>query len=165
MKSFQKRMKINHIIIIERSFLRHSSPSQEVSLMQKTTFKNSKKCAIRKAQYEGLKYYDNAVAVEPKITELVKRIARTSGTKLIGLNNRIKGKDRFLEKIKREYMSGCHYKVKDVLRYTMLAEPEELVSKTISSIHNFENNGANVYQLKNMWLNTEIPYNGINAFF
>ena len=37
------------------------------------------------------------------------------------------------------------YEVKDIVRYTMVAEPEELVDKTLNSLKALDNNKNNIY--------------------
>ncbi len=131
---------------------------------QNIKYTNPEKYAIMKAQYKGMGYYDKAIAAEPEITNLIMTNASHSEMKIAGLENRIKTKDRYLEKIEREYKSGYNYEVKDIVRYTMVAEPEELVDKTLNSLKAFDNSGNNVYQVKNTWLKADNPYNGINVY-
>ena len=131
---------------------------------QNIKYTNPEKYAIMKAQYKGLGYYDKAIAAEPKITELVKRNAKQSGMKLVGLEHRIKEKESYLRKIATEYKPGYHYEVKDIVRYTMVDNPKKLTKKTLKSIETFESDGKQVYQVKNTWLNESNPYNGINAY-
>ena len=131
---------------------------------QNIKYTNPEKYAIMKAQYKGMGYYDKAVAAEPKVTAMMEKLAKDNGMELAGLDNRIKGKDSYLDKIAREYQPGYHYEVKDVLRYTMVSPSNNMVGKTLDSIEDLKKNGANVYQVKNLWLNKKNPYNGINTF-
>lgn len=131
---------------------------------QNIKYTNPEKYAIMKAQYKGMGYYDKAVAAEPKVTAMMEKLAKDNGMELAGLDNRIKGKDSYLDKIAREYQPGYHYEVKDVLRYTMVSTSNNMVEKTLDSIEDLKKNGANVYQVKNLWLNKKNPYNGINTF-
>ena len=84
-------------------------------------------------------------STEQEITKLVKSNAKQSGMKLVGLEHRIKDKSSYLRKIATEYKPGYHYEVKDIVRYTMVAEPEELVDKTLNSLKALDNNKNNIY--------------------
>ena len=46
----------------------------------------------------------------------------------------------------------------------MMSTPKKMVEKTLESMETLKKNGANVYQVKNLWLNKKNPYNGINTF-
>lgn len=131
---------------------------------QNIKYTNPEKYAIMKAQYKGLGYYDKAVLAEPKVTAMMEQIAKNNDMELVGLKNRIKGKESYLDKIAREYQPGYHYEVKDVLRYTMVSPSKKMAEKTLESMETLKKSGANVYQVKNLWLNSKNPYNGINTF-
>lgn len=137
---------------------------KDLKEFQNIKYTNPEKYAIMKAQYKGAGYYDKAVAAEPEVTKLVEQTAKQNNMQLAGLDHRIKDKSSYLDKIAREYKPGYHYEVKDVLRYTMVSMPEELVNNTLKSIEMFNKENANVYQIKNLWLNKKNPYNGINTY-
>jgi len=120
--------------------------------------------AIIKTQVKGLGYYNQAVMNEPIITEQVKKVAEISGMDMAGLKYRIKGKDTYLDKIRRKYKpSDNEYEIKDIIRYTYTAGPEELVDKTLKSIDIHSKLDYNTIEIKNYWVKKFNPYNGINT--
>jgi hypothetical protein len=109
-------------------------------------------------------YYNKAVAAEPEITAQVKKTAESVGMDVIGIENRIKSKKRYLEKIRRKYNPDKNeYEIKDILRYTYSSSPIELSEKTLKSIDVYKEMGYNTVEVKNSWLNNLDPYNGINT--
>lgn len=137
---------------------------KNVEEFKKIKYTNPEKYAIMKAQYKGVGYYNKVILNETSVTNLVSEIAKSNNMELVGLENRIKSKDSYLEKIAREYKTGYTYEVKDILRYTMTAPPDELLNKTLDSIKLFNDMDGNVYQVKNLWINKKNPYNGINTY-
>lgn len=131
---------------------------------QEMKYSGTEEYAILKAQIKGMGYYNKAVAAEPDITVQVKEIAKKHGMKMEGLEYRIKGKDSFLRKVRSNYSTdGNEYEVKDILRYTYTASPEELSFHTLKAIESYKNIGYNTIEVKNYWLNKSNPYNGINT--
>ena len=119
---------------------------------------------ILKAQAKGMSYYDKAVRLEPGITKDVKAVAERCGMDVAGIEYRIKSKDSYLEKIRRKYdPSGNQYEVKDIIRYTYTAPPEELVKKTKKAIEMHSQSGYNTIEVKNSWIDPSNAYNGINT--
>lgn len=119
---------------------------------------------ILKAQVKGMIYYNKAVLIEPDITVQVKKVAEATGMETMGLEYRIKGKDSYLRKIKSNYSpTGNEYEVKDIVRYTYTAPPDELTKKALKSIDTHKDLGYNTIEVKNYWLNKHNPYNGINT--
>jgi SPP1 gp7 family putative phage head morphogenesis protein len=119
---------------------------------------------VLEAQYRGMGYYDQAVQAEPKITEAVKARAGETGVKVHGLQNRIKSSGEYLRKIRKNYSpKGNTYEVKDILRYTYVADPEDLADRTLSSIDLYTEKGYNTVEMKNTWLKPNMPYRGINT--
>ncbi len=119
---------------------------------------------ILKAQAKGMTYYNKAMAAEPEITAQIEKVSESIGMKTIGMEHRIKSKERYLEKIRRKYdPNGNEYEVKDILRYTYSSSPMELSDKTLKAIDVYEKMGYNTVEIKNSWLNNLDPYNGINT--
>lgn len=119
---------------------------------------------ILKAQVKGMSYYNKALQSEPEITKIVKSIAERGGLDIAGFEYRIKGKDSYLRKIKSNYnSSGNAYEVKDIIRYTYISDPQNLVEKTLKSIEAYQKEGYNTIEIKNYWTNRRNPYNGINT--
>lgn len=131
---------------------------------QDVKYKNSNQYGILKAQVKGMSYYNKALESEPEITANVKAVAEKSGMSMEGLENRIKGKESYLRKIESRYSpDGNTYEVKDILRYTYTAAPENLVKCMQKSIEAYRNMGYNTIEVKNYWTDKLNPYNGINT--
>ena len=125
---------------------------------------DSTEYGILKAQVRGMTYYNKAIAAEPEITAQVKKVAETIGMDVIGIENRIKSKKRYLEKIRRRFNpAGNEYEIKDILRYTYSASPLEITEKTLKSIDVYKEMGYNTIEVKNSWLDNLNPYKGINT--
>ncbi len=119
---------------------------------------------ILKAQVKGMGYYNKAITNEPEITDHVKKVAESVGMNVIGIENRIKSKKRYLEKIRRKYSPDKNeYEVKDILRYTYASSPIELSGNTLKSIDVYKDMGYNTVEIKNSWMDGLDPYNGINT--
>ena len=131
---------------------------------QKVKYADSQEYGILKAQYKGMSYYSKAIESEPEITDQVKKMAEAAGMDSLGLEYRIKTKDSFLEKIRKNYNpDGNEYEIKDIVRYTLGADPENLTDKTLLAIDKFEKGGYNTVRIKNTW-HPDSSYNGINTF-
>lgn len=119
---------------------------------------------IIKAQAKGMTYYNKAVENEPEITKHVKSVAEQTGMNMEGLEYRLKTKESYLGKIKREYSSdGNAYEVKDIIRYTYTATAKDLVPKAEKAIELHKDAGYNTDRIKNSWLDSRNPYNGVNT--
>nr|DAL93868.1 MAG TPA: minor capsid protein [Caudoviricetes sp.] len=131
---------------------------------QKVKYADTDEYGILKAQYKGMSYYSKAIEGEPEITNQVKKIAEAAGMDSLGLEYRIKTKESFLEKIRKNYdPGGNEYEIKDIIRYTLGADPERLTKKTLLAIEKFGNEGYNTVRIKNTW-HPDSSYNGINTF-
>lgn len=119
---------------------------------------------IIKAQAKGMTYYNKAVENEPEITKHVKDVAKQTGMNMEGLDYRLKTKESYLGKIKREYSpEGNTYEVKDIIRYTYTATAKDLVPKAEKAIELHKDAGYNTDRIKNSWLDSHNPYNGVNT--
>lgn len=119
---------------------------------------------IIKAQSKGMTYYNKAVENEPEITKHVKDVAEKTGMNMEGLEYRLKTKESYLGKIKREYSpDGNTYEVKDIIRYTYTAPAKDLVPKAEKAIELHKDAGYNTDRIKNSWLDSRNPYNGVNT--
>lgn len=135
-----------------------------LDFFQKVKYADSNEYGILKAQYKGMSYYSKAIEGEPEITNQVKKIAEVAGMDSLGLEYRIKTKESFLEKIRKNYdPGGNEYEIKDIIRYTLGADPERLTEKTLLAIEKFGNEGYNTVRIKNTW-HPDSSYNGINTF-
>lgn len=131
---------------------------------QTTKYSDPTEYGILKAQVKGMTYYDKAVLNEPDITEHIKKVAESVGMNTAGIENRMKSKSSYLDKIRRKYKpEGNEYEVKDIIRYTYTATPGELTDKTLKSIEIHKSLGYNTIETENHWMNKYNPYNGINT--
>lgn len=127
-------------------------------------YTNSEAWGIAKAQYRGMGYYNKAVENEPRITAFVVRKAELNGFDTAGMEFRIKTKESFLRKIESSYSaSGNTYEIKDIIRYTYVAPPDELAEKTTVNIKSFSDDGYDTISVKNTWRSKTNPYKGINT--
>ena len=125
--------------------------------------KTSKDEILSKIHNKGLEKYDLAVANEPAITEKVKEVADDIGLEPYGLENRIKSRKRYAEKLEANLSNGKK-EVNDILRYTLGTEkPAELVEKMNAAIEKFSDSGYNTTVLKNTWNDSMNPYKGVNT--
>ena len=130
---------------------------------QTMKYTDSMEYGIIKAQYKGMGYYNKAILNEPEITAHVKNVAENIGMDSLGLENRIKRKDTFLEKIEKNYNpNGNEYEVKDIIRYTLGSDVNNLSDKTLQTIEKFEQDGYNTIRIRNTWASGS-SYNGINT--
>lgn len=119
---------------------------------------------VMKAQVKGIGYYEKALQAEPEITKQVKAVAEKTGMHPAGIENRIKGRESYLTKIKRKYNpEGTSYEVKDIIRYTYTAPADEMTEKTMKAIELFRQAGYNTVEVKNTWMDSSSPYKGVNT--
>ena len=137
---------------------------EKLTSFQKIKYANPEEYGILKAQHKGMSYYSKAIENEPEITNQVKKTAEAAGMNSLGLEYRIKTKESFLEKIRKNYNpEGNEYEIKDIIRYTLGADPDHLVDKTLLTIDKFQREGYNTVRVKNTW-HPDSSYNGINTF-
>jgi hypothetical protein len=68
-----------------------------------------------------------------------------------------------LRKVKANYKpKGNEYEIKDILRFTYTAGPNELTEKTMQSIAEHGKYGYNTIEIKNTW-KPNSPYKGVNT--
>ena len=137
---------------------------ESLNKFQDIKYTNENEYGILKAQVKGMSYYDKAVLNEPEITGQIKKMAETTGMDSLGLEYRVKTKDSFLEKIRKNYSpDGNEYEIKDIIRYTLGADANNLADKTLQTIDKFEKEGYNTIRVKNTW-GPDSSYNGVNTF-
>lgn len=131
---------------------------------QDIKYNNSDEYDIMKAQVKGMSYYNKAVDNEPLITSTIKCVAQNNNVDILGLEYRLKTKDSYIGKIRRDYADGNKgFEINDIIRYTYGTDSTSLADKTLSCIDNLENMGYNTVKVKNSWLDKNNPYNGINT--
>lgn len=137
---------------------------KDFRLFQDEKHNKTDEYGIIKAQVKGMTYYNKAVENEPEITKHVKDVAKQTGMNMEGLDYRLKTKESYLGKIKREYSpEGNTYEVKDIIRYTYTATAKDLVPKAEKAIELHKDAGYNTDRIKNSWLDSRNPYNGVNT--
>ena len=109
-------------------------------------------------------YYKQMKEVEPTISKVIQEVAKATETKLAGFECRIKEIDSYQRKIKEHFDLGDeNYRAKDIVRYTYLAEADNLVDKIKEIRQKLEDKGYKTVEVKNYWLDKTNPYNGINT--
>jgi len=121
------------------------------------------KNALR-AWIKGILWYKQALKREPFITAKVKSVAEQTDVNMAGTEYRIKSVSSYLKKFCRKYsQTGQACEIKDILRYTYTVSPELLSEKVIKIIEIYQDSGYNTVEIKNYWLDSQNPYNGINT--
>ncbi|ADL04237.1 hypothetical protein [Lacrimispora saccharolytica] len=134
--------------------------------MWRNRFLNGKQYdhGVFRLQVKRMSCYNKAAVCEPKITRQVRAMAKKAGMEMAGMENRMKSRDSYLQKIQRKYGPGCQdYEVKDILRYTYTASAEELTKKTLKAMELYWKSGYDTVEIKNYWLDRQSPYKGINT--
>jgi hypothetical protein len=104
--------------------------------------------------------YNNALIIEPKITEELKQIADTIGGTLAGLDNRIKDYVSFMKK-EHTYKGGV---IHDIIRYTFLFDTVNYTEQVQQVLSILKMHGQKVVKIKNTWNDELTPYKAINTF-
>ncbi|MEE6030442.1 phage head morphogenesis protein [Avibacterium paragallinarum] len=112
--------------------------------------------------------YQAAVKVEPRITEDISKIISTIGGSLAGLEYRLKSLESLERKVALEILAGLSEyqaveKVKDIIRYTVIFDPDEFVSKYNEIQKVLGEQGYKTVVVKNTWKDNE-TYKGVNTF-
>lgn len=116
-----------------------------------------------RAAVKADKALETAKAVEPSITSSLQEITQEVGDHLTGLDYKIKGKDSLVRKMSQEPDA----KMRDVVRYTSISDPENLADHYRKVVAEFEYRGYTQTAEKNYWNtpNSENAYNGLNCNF
>ena len=119
------------------------------------------------ATAHAVKLYEAAVAAEPALTELVKRVAHKTGAELAGLDFRLKSVDSLARKIDQEAsaeyngdIAQAAHGISDANRYTIIANKTAYVDTLLAAVDAFERDGW-VLRIKNFWEEGD-PYDGVN---
>jgi hypothetical protein len=110
---------------------------------------------------------EKALAVEPKITELMKTIQENAGGEFVQLNQRVKSTDSLASKIDREAVSEydgdrsrAADELSDAVRYTLKVGDDNYAQALESTTKALEASGFTL-RVKNFWQSGD-PYDGIN---
>lgn len=109
-------------------------------------------------------YYKQMKEAEPTISKVIQEVAKATETKFAGFEYRVKDIDSYKRKIKEQFDLGDeNYRAKDILRYTYLAEADNLVDKIKEIRQKLEEKGYKTVEVKNTWVDKNNAYNGINT--
>jgi hypothetical protein len=116
---------------------------------------------------EAKRIRERALAVEPKVTELMKTIQENSGGEFVQLDQRVKSTDSLARKIDGDAVveyngdrSRAADAVSDAVRYTLKVGDEGYAQSLDSTVKALESAGFTL-RIKNFWQSGD-PYDGIN---
>jgi len=116
---------------------------------------------------EAKRLRERALAVEPKVTELMKTIQKNAGGEFVQLDQRVKSTDSLARKIDGDAVtefdgdrSRAADAVSDAVRYTLKVGDENYAQSLDSTIKALEASGFTL-RVKNFWQSGD-PYDGVN---
>jgi hypothetical protein len=116
---------------------------------------------------EAKRLRERALAVEPKVTELMKTIQKNSGGEFVQLDQRVKSTDSLARKIDSDAVTEFNGDrtraadaVSDAVRYTLKVGDEGYAQSLDSTVKALESAGFTL-RIKNFWQSGD-PYVGIN---
>jgi hypothetical protein len=116
---------------------------------------------------EAKRLREKALAVEPKITELMKTIQENAGGEFVQLDQRVKSTDSLARKIDGDAVaefdgdrSRAADAVSDAVRYTLKVGDENYAQSLDSTVKALEASGFTL-RVKNFWQSGD-PYDGVN---
>jgi hypothetical protein len=116
---------------------------------------------------EARRIRERALAVEPKVTELMKTIQENAGGEFVQLDQRVKSTDSLARKIDSDAVaefdgdrSRAADAVSDAVRYTLKVGDETYAQSLSSTIAALEASGFTL-RVKNFWQSGD-PYDGVN---
>jgi len=116
---------------------------------------------------EARRIRERALAVEPKVTELMKTIQENTGGEFVQLNQRVKSTDSLASKIDREAVSEYNgdrevaaRNISDAVRYTLKVGDDNYAQSFDSTVKALEASGFKL-RVKNFWQSGD-PYDGVN---
>lgn len=124
---------------------------------------NQTSYGLMKTKYKAVGIYDKAVERAPGYDNLIKDVGNNTGMKTAGLEYSVKSKDSYLRKVETNYLNGkVNYEVKDINRYTLIGDSDNLTDKTLKSFDVICEKGYNISEVKNTWYDGS-SYKGINT--
>lgn len=131
---------------------------------QRIKYSDKQRYEQLKTQRRSMVYYNRAIKNEPVISGVIKKISSDNQIELAGWEFRIKGKDSYLRKVQNRFENGqSEYQASDIVRYTMVADGDMLVSKLKQVRKDLTALGYETIEVNNFWLDALNPYNGINT--
>lgn len=105
-----------------------------------------------------------ALEQEPQISALIKEVAKNTGMETESFHSRLKTRQAYLEKLEKNNTTNYNSnEITDILRYTYVSAPDTLTDKTLEVIDALYRKGYDTIEIKNYWLMSFNPYNGINT--
>lgn len=111
---------------------------------------------------------EQAHAIEPELTEMMRRLAEVHDVELGGLDHRVKGIDSLTRKIQADMLEKGLTAAEvgdalfDVNRYTMVVYEDRYAEVAQMVLEQLQAEGATM-NVKNFWLVHDNPYKGINV--
>lgn len=141
-----------------------------ISDFREAKYKNPEKYEDLKLDYRKVNKYNNIMESEIVITDKLKETAQKVQAEMAGLEYRKKSKASFLRKISKDTDGSKNPKVVkealdsigDVLRYTYVADADELAAVFEKATEQLEAQGYHFTKVKNTWKKGS-AYRGINC--
>lgn len=108
--------------------------------------------------------YNTALAIEPKVTELVRHTAEQLDLQTVCLGTRVKSLDSIYEKMHERGKPKEMTDLKDIIRYTLVA-PEKTYTESLPAIiDEIQKAGYRIVELDNKWQSPD-EYHGVHMVF
>ena len=141
-----------------------------ISDFREKKYKNPDEYANLKVLYREVNGYNGILQSENVITDTIKQVAEKLKIETAGLENRIKSKKRYLEKMMRDTNGSRDPKlikdkidnIHDVIRYTYLGDEKNLKQVFDSAREELEARGYMFKKVNNTWKDGS-KYKGINC--
>lgn len=120
---------------------------------------------------EQMKAYNKLVVDEPAVSKKMKDMAKDTNQTLNGYKFRLKTEQSYSRKIKSDMLEKnisekqAIEDMNDVIRYTMISSPDDLVKNYNKAKKAFENDSYKLLRVKNSWPKQEMAYKGVNCVF
>lgn len=125
---------------------------------------------MKKVESLASEIVTHAKRVEPKISNAMKQIEQQVGGQLAGIKYRLKSFNSARDKILRDCRDepdltpeAAAGKLADLVRYTLLFEPDDYCDKTKQSLDYLKESGYNLKKVKNFWKIGDGSYKGVNC--
>lgn len=120
---------------------------------------------FRKLSFEEKSFYVDYLSAEFGITKFLMDFSQKNNALLEGLDYRVKSPGSLYNKLHQRKEKKSFDTVADVIRYTIILDPDFYVADITKSIESLKATGWKIYSLKNYWKSKDFPYNGVNAKF
>ncbi len=107
--------------------------------------------------------YLRYLAIEHKVTDLLDEFTTANHLQLVSLEHRFKTPTSVYEKLYVRPEQRALNTLNDVLRYTIILPESRYVTDAERLLDKLSTLGFRVRSVKNAWLQTNIPYNGLNV--